>query len=501
MQDTWKAAKVGLMIVAGIAAAFGVYRYVEEQAGAEDGYTVYALFDDAQGLIEKSQVVIAGIPVGYIEEISLQGAKARVDIHVNGDVKLHEDASVSMRSVSILGESVLVLHPGTKSLPLVEDGDQIRVASESVSTDDVLKTVNDIAQDVKKVTEQMAKTFGTDEAGRRMNEALKDLTGALDGINETVQKNKELINDTIENVERVSDEGGERLMRILENVERTTADVKDVISGNKAGLDRATGEVDDTISTIHSAASEIEKSAKNVTEVTDRIAEGEGTIGRLTKDETLIDEVEGAAEGINNLVGGIARLQTIVELRSEYNFIANTFKSYVSLRLQPREDRYYLFQLVDDPRGLTNFSQTTIRRSPAGPEEVPFQQVTKVTRSDSLRFTLMFAKRVKFATFRFGILESTGGLGIDFHLFDDQLELHTDVFAVGQQTFPRLRVRAAYEIIKRLWVVAGVDDVLNDTTSDTPQGSGRDFFFGAMLRFNDQDLKSILPFAGGAISP
>jgi hypothetical protein len=49
--------------------------------------------------------------------------------------------------------------------------------------------------------------------------------------------------------------------------------------------------------------------------------------------------------------------------------------------------------------------------------------------------------------------------------------------------------------------VAGVDDVLNDTTSDTPQGSGRDFFFGAMLRFNDQDLKSILPFAGGAISP
>jgi phospholipid/cholesterol/gamma-HCH transport system substrate-binding protein len=500
MRDTWKAAKVGLMIVLGLAAVYGVYLYVEEQAGEDGGYSVYALFEDATGLIEKSRVVIAGIPVGYIENIGLQGDKARVDIHINKDVELHEDAAVAMKQVSILGEAILAINPGSPSKPLVEDGDRIEVISEAVGTDEVLKTVNQIAEDVKLVTAQLARSFGTDEAGEQMSSALRDLSEALETINVTIQDNQEVINRTLENVEEATGEGGERLIAILENVERTTADVESIISGNKEGLDRAAGKVDDTVATIHRTAAELEGAASNVRQTTARINRGEGTIGRLTKDETLIDEVEGAVAGINNFVGGIARLQTIVSLRSEYNLIANTFKSYVSIRLQPREDRYYWIQLIDDPRGLTRFSQTSIRRSPAGPEEVPFQQVTEVTRSDALRFTLMFAKRIGFATLRFGILESTGGLGADFHLFDDALEINADVFAVGEQAFPRLRFRVAYEIIKRIWVLGGVDDALNETNTDVPQGSGRDFFFGAMLRFNDRDLKSILPFAGG-LSP
>jgi phospholipid/cholesterol/gamma-HCH transport system substrate-binding protein len=40
--------------------------------------------------------------------------------------------------------------------------------------------------------------------------------------------------------------------------------------------------------------------------------------------------------------------------------------------------------------------------------------------------------------------------------------------------------------VKRLWVVLGVDDFFNRDRTD--------YFFGAQLRFNDEDLKTILPF-------
>ena len=63
--------------------------------------------------------------------------------------------------------------------------------------------------------------------------------------------------------------------------------------------------------------------------------------------------------------------------------------------------------------------------------------------------------------------------------------------SIGVQTFPRLRARLAFEIVNRLWVVAGVDDALNDSA---------DFFMGLQIRFNDQDLRSLLPFLGGALS-
>ena len=471
MSEAWHAARVGLMVLLGLAAIYAVYRYVDERAGGQEGYSVYARFEDVQGLIPKSRVLVAGIPVGFIESIGLEGQRARVDIQIDGDVALYEDARVAMRSVSLLGEKMLAINPGTTGKPRLSDGDEIVVASEGVSTDDVLATVSEIAESVKKVTQQMERAFGTDEAGARMENALLQLSEALEAINRTVRTNEESIGE------------------IFDNVELATRDLSEIIHTHRDDIGRGVGEVDETISAIRRAAERLDKVLIDVNEVTGRTARGEGTIGRLTQDEALIDEIENVAEGIGDVVGGIARLRTIVELRSEFNFYAQTFKTYFTLQLQPREGRYFLLQVVDDPRGKETFSETFVRRSPPIPGEPGTYQETRITRTDALRFSVMLAKRISFATFRFGIMESTGGLGMDLHLFRDRLEINTDVFAIGNQTFPRWRTRASYEVLSRFWILAGVDDVLNS--------ENRDFFMGLMLRFDDEDLKGLLPFAGG----
>ena len=113
----------------------------------------------------------------------------------------------------------------------------------------------------------------------------------------------------------------------------------------------------DMIAHLDSSSKSLDDALHHIDNTTTRIDEGKGTIGRLTKDETLINEVQGVVEGVNDYVGGIARLQTIVGLRTDYNFLANTIKSYVELRLQPREDKYYVIELINDPRGLTSITQ------------------------------------------------------------------------------------------------------------------------------------------------
>lgn len=487
MRDTWNAAKVGLLVIAMSAAGWFVYRAVEERAGGGDGYAVYALFDDAQGLIPKSRVLIAGIDVGFIRDISLEGRQARVDIEIEPGVELHEDATITQKSASILGEALLVIDPGTLAAPTLDDGDRIAVAAGAPSTDDILTSVGETALSVQRIAAQMERAFGTDEGGEQMQSALVNLSGALEAINRTIRANEQVVGNTLESLEDTTTAAGPRLVRILDNVERVTAELRDIAAADQDALETDDGSVSGTVASIRRSADELEGVLGDIREVSGRVARGEGTVGRLTEDEALIDEVEGVVRGVNDFVAPIGRLQTIVELRSEWNFLSNTLKSYVSLRLQPREDRYYLIQFVNDPRGLTRFTETTIRRSPPADDEVPVQQVTEVTTSDEFRFTLMLAKRVAFATFRFGILESTGGIGADLHFFDDALEINTDLFAMGEQTVPRFRVRAAYEIVSKLWVLAGADDVF-DTDAD--------FFVGAQLRFNDEDLKSILPFAG-----
>ncbi|NOQ83650.1 MAG: MCE family protein, partial [Myxococcales bacterium] len=300
MRESWNAARVGLMVVLGLVVTFAVYRYVDERSDSDSGYGVYAYFDDVQGLVAKSRVLVAGIPVGYISSIRLEGARARVDLRLKGSLTLYEDARVTMKSLSLLGERALIIHPGTQGLPEIEDGGQILAADKGVQTDDILVTVNDIAQSVKKITAQMERAFGTEEAGDRMQSALRNLSDAL------------------ENIKQVTDEAGPRIVRIMENVELATGDLSNIIHKRKDDIDRGIAEVDDTIASIHRASEQLNAVLADVKEITGRTARGEGTIGRLTQDEALIDEVEGVAEGLNNFVGGLNRLRTIVELRSEY---------------------------------------------------------------------------------------------------------------------------------------------------------------------------------------
>ncbi len=486
MSDAWKAARVGALVVVTLVAGYIVYRIVDETVGDEDNMAVWTVFDDVQGLVPKSRVLVAGIQVGHIERIRLWGSRARVDLRVATHVKLRKDATVGKKSTSILGETLLVINPGNPASRLLRDGEQITALDGASGTDDIINNVADISRSLTKVATQLENAFGSDEAGQQMSSALRNLTEALEAVNRTIAANEQVIGNTLRNVEQITNEAGPKIQNILSNINLVTDDIRAYV-GKEDAEGKKTGGLGDTLASINRSSHRLEEVLEDVEEVTDRTARGEGTVGRLTSDEALIDEVEGVVEGVGDFVGTLSRLQTIVSLRSEYNFMANTFKSYVQLRLQPREDRYYLFELINDPRGKTSWSQTTVRTNPPIEGEPPTYTQTRIVTEDAFRFSLMFAKRVHFATFRFGILESTGGVSVDLHLLDDRLELTTDMFAFGEQVAPRLRTRLALEVIKRLWILGGVDDYLNEN---------RDVFLGAQLRFNDEDLKAILPFAG-----
>lgn len=491
MRDTVQAAKVGALVLIALAAAFLLYRAVDERSSSGDGYRIHAYFDDASGLITKSRVTIAGISVGNIDSIRLVDGRARIDMTIQDDVAIFEDGTARRVSASLLGEYVLTINPGAEGGRQLVDGDEIAVAGSAPAMGDIMTDVGAIARSVRAVAAQLETTFGTDEGGRQMAAALQNLSEALEAVNRTIQANQYVIDRTLENIEGITSDARPRLDAILANVERITDEARNILEDNEEDVSAAVAEVDDTIASIHRASEELEDVLADVEEVTDRTARGEGTIGRLTSDDHLIDEVESTAEGLSDFVGGITRLRAIVELRSEYNFLANTFKNYFTFRIMPREGRYFYIQLVDDPRGNTDFITRQVRRSPPAAGEPEFYEEQIVETTQSLLFSVMVAQRVYFATFRFGILESSGGLGLDLDFFDDTLEISAEIFQFGNSTYPRLRARVSYELLDTLFVVAGADDIINERTVD--------FFLGAMLRFDDQDLVSLLPFLGGAV--
>lgn len=479
------AAKVGVFIVAIGVAAFAIFRFIEKRPGSGKGYTVYALFDDAVGVVKLSQVRVAGIPVGTIEGIRLEKGKARIDIRIQSGMALFVDAAVSKNSSSLLGEYYLAITPGTEGRTQLRDGDRIATVIEGVTTDTLMKNLADISKDVQRVSHSLAESVGTNEGQENMRKTLENLAQVTAALNDTVRENRETIRDILLRVDAVAAKSEPQVDRILENVQSSTQEIRQMLNHAEQGQPQKTGEVREILDKVNRASTSLENTLSNLDTVTGRLEKGQGTLGRLSKDEKLINEVEGVTETVGDFVGGLGRLQTIVQLRSDYQFLASTFKSYVQLRLQPREDKYYVIEIVNDPKGVTQLQQTTVTTT--NPNEPPTYFEQRATTTNGFRFSLQFAQRFGPFVGRFGIKESTGGIGLDTLLLNDRFELQQDIFGFGEVVLPRWRVSLAYEFIPRLWLLGGIDDIFSTTR--------RDYFTGLQLRFNDEDLKTILPFA------
>jgi phospholipid/cholesterol/gamma-HCH transport system substrate-binding protein len=487
MAKVTQAAKVGIFVLVAGAASYVIYRTVSKEIGGGGGYKVHAYINDATGLANHSRVTIAGIPVASIDGIRLENGKARVDIKVSPDVKLYDNATAGKKQASLLGEAIIVLTPGTEDQRQLKDGDEIHVIVEQATTDQIIDEVKDIADSIKAVAQQLAKSIGSDKGGQNITLILQNLADATDAMNKTIRENREVIKDTLQNINHMTRTADPQMAQILENVRVVTEDIRTLMAAQGAGGQQA-GALRDTIEHVNKSSKELESALGHIDSIAGRVDRGEGTIGRLSKDETLINEVQGVAEGVNDYVGNISRLQTVVGLRADYNFLANTVKNYVELRLQPREDKYYSIELINDPRGKTSFTQTDVDTT--NPNEPSHYRTITTTTTDAFRFSLMFARRLGPFTGRFGIKESTGGLGLDIHLLSDRFEIRNDLFGFGEEVVPRFRTFLAYEFIRRLWLLGGVDHLFTSNS--------RDYFLGLQLRFTDEDLKTILPFAGSA---
>jgi phospholipid/cholesterol/gamma-HCH transport system substrate-binding protein len=477
--------KVGALTLATLLIAVFVLRFVDKRSAASGGYTVYVLMDDINGIAKRSNVRIAGIPVGYVEDIRLAGNRARLDMRIQPDVALYEDATAARVARNLLGESFIGLTPGTPGKRKLKDGDQIVNISQNVTPEELMQNLSRIAQTVERITSAIEASVATEESQRNMHDILANLAEVTARLNDTVAENRASIRNILSGVEEVTTRGRADAIETLQNMRVVTGEFRRLMTGSPNGENGVTNNVQTLADRLNRSSSSLEKTLQNLETVSGRLERGEGTLGRLSKDDKLINEIESVTTNVSDYVTGLAQLRTILSLRSDYEFRAQTVKSFVELRLQPREDKYYSIEIVNDPRGLTRLEQVNVNTTnPNSPNQ--YQEIRSVT-SNALRFSLQFAQRFGPFVGRFGIKESTGGVGLDMLLLNDAFELSQDLFGFGEQVRPRWRLSLGYAFLNRLSLIAGVDDIMSVDR--------REYFLGMQLRFDDQDIKSALPFA------
>ncbi|MEN9798026.1 MAG: hypothetical protein RL653_1722 [Pseudomonadota bacterium] len=497
----WSPLRVGLLVLAAAALLTAFLAFVKKGGmGKRDSRTAVAWFKDATGLAPRSRVQVAGIPVGEVESIQLVGTRAQVTLRIRDDVALREDAVLSKRSESLLGDYLLELYPGSdEAEPLAPGGEITRVVDQQ-GMDAVFGSLQEITSDIREVTRTLREVLGSEGGAGALQRLLDNLVRVSESLDRTLRQSSRRLEAILYNVEQASrsvralgEEQREPVREVVANVNAITRDVRDVLASVKEGLGTGDGELRDTVTALREALDSLGRSLGHVEKVTAGLEEGKGVAGTLLRDERAAQKLNETIEDVSAFTSRLTQLRAEVSVRSEYLFEQGAGKNYLQFRLFPRADKHYLLELVDDPRGTTETVFVQANPPSAGD---PATQVQRVTR-DSLKVSAQFAKRYYFATLRMGITESTGGVGMDLHFFDDALSLRMDAFdfALEFNRSPRLRAALRVQALNHLFATAGVDDALNAPVREVSTGRlilGRDFFVGAGVYFTDEDLQAIL---------
>jgi len=534
VQSFWTPLRVGIVVALAVAAfGFGLY-LIGSDFGAQRTYQVYAVFDDATGLGVRSRVQIAGIPIGQVDRVDLdqQLSKAKVWLRVRRQFVLHRNATITKRSESILGDFLLDVGPGSPDQPVLQDGDEIRIVIRQPSMNDVFQSLNKIAGDIGDITGNLRKVLGGTEGEDNLRTLVSRLLRISEGIERIVNQSGAKLDATLANFQSFSGdlahlsetESGD-IVAILQNTRDATREARDILKtiGQVVGSNQQQGEFKDTVKSLKTNLAKLDASLTNVQEITDKINKGQGTVGHLINDDKLARNLDKASTQLTNLLGTPDQLKIEVNERSELMIgspgggrfdpnVPNVLslardtaynpwtKNYFGLRIIPRPDKWYGFDIVDDPRGYTRRVRTVNNASCGATTCFPNYPtaIDTITTERVLKFSVYIAKRYGPISGRFGILENTGGAGIKLHLANDSLTLSADAweFANPLKDRPRLKLYADYRFLNHLLLTFGVDDVLNRPLVDPEQTtrivSGRDYFIGAGVFFNDDDIKMLL---------
>jgi phospholipid/cholesterol/gamma-HCH transport system substrate-binding protein len=521
-------AKVGLFVLAGlILLAYMSLKVGKFEWGRGKGARMSVLFENVSGLKKDAPVEIAGIEVGRIEEITLDKNQARVHIRLKPGIKLSYDSLALIRTKGVLGDKFIELVPGDPSGTPIKDGGVITQARTQADIDQLVNRISAIAGDVQDVSRSLRNVLGTAEGERSLKETIANILEITRNLNQTIRENYREFGRIIANVSTFSKDMSElsgtnkqAINQIIDNMaqasvqlEKTLRTVSDIsqqvgkgrgtlgklvyddqlitdLNRSMAALRSITEEINQGKGTIgklvkeDKAAQALTDSLASVKSITGKIDEGKGTIGKLVNDETTVEKLNDTLSGINRFLSRTESFQTHIDYRGEYLAKNAYLKSYLNLRLQPKQDKYYILGLVDDPYGKRTVTNTTVTTVSGGTKTV--QTITEdKTEKNQLKFNAMVAKRYFDLTVRGGIIESTGGFGMDYHLLKDRLKLSLEAYNFDPDYRPHLKASASYGFFKHLFVTAGYDDFVSDRDRQS-------FFVGGGIRFQDEDLKYLL---------
>ena len=285
--------KLGIFVLAGLLLMiFSLYMIGKDTNMFGSNYTLKVRFDNVHGLTSGNNVRYAGIQVGTVKKVKiLSDTLIEVSMLIDTKMKkyIHKNDIVSMSTDGLMGNRILNIAPSKDGSPLAENGD-ILATKQSISTDDMLETLDKTNKNIKDVSEGLKMTI------------LR--------INNSSALWKLLSEETLPDNLRASSVS---IRRAASNADGMVQDLHQIVNDIKAGKG-SLGEIltdtaiaynlNEAVLRIQQVGNHADELAKDLTDFTSKlrndINNGKGPANAILKDSSLVIKLQNSLTNIEN---------------------------------------------------------------------------------------------------------------------------------------------------------------------------------------------------------
>ena len=230
-------------------------------------YVLKTKLRNVGGLMQGDRVTVMGMGVGRVGKMSLQGEEVIVPLRIESDLRLPFDSIVRLRSSSLFGRKEMAIEPGQSS-EILKDGDYIAGVYESPLSA-LTSTVGPVGEDLMDVLARLKLVLS--------QETRVNIQGSLSDLRDFTQRLKE---------------NGETLDTLLVHLAQTSSGLK--------GED-----IEATLGSLREATENLAQVSSSLKEIAGRMEQGSGTLGKLSQDEALYENLKSLSQNLDSLVKDI----------------------------------------------------------------------------------------------------------------------------------------------------------------------------------------------------
>ncbi len=516
--------RVGLFVLL----ALGVFAYMGFHIGAfrfdRGNYAKYILFfKDVSGLSRKGDVKVSGVKVGWVEEVSLMPEaemQAEVTVMVLKEYSLYSDAYAMVRQDGLLGPKYVEIVTGDPLLQKLKSGEALKKPStEPVSVDELMQQFKKIASNVDEITESVKDVVGGPE-GR------EQLQNIFDNVQTTVERLSS-VGDVLDRAIVRNEDHIDNFMQIGTTFQTNLDKISTVFDRD---FNRVASKIESTAGAIEDASLQARDGLRSISSVAEKIDEGKGLLGKLVNEDETYRDLKLAIEGFKNYLTKIDRMQIVFDthfesmIRRGEGYEWEDSKGFFNMRIYPREDYFYLLQIASSEKGYIKrkfverdyfnsegkeIDTTFIQDRPFNEQQLNLDDLTRLSfvqdhrkitvKRDSFKVDLQFGKIFGDIALRLGLFEGTAGAAadVDIPFGTDKFRWVTSMEMYDfngrnrriEDRRPHLKWLNKIFLFRNIYTTFGADDFVSKKNASV--------FFGAGIRFGDDDIKYFLSSISG----